>query len=138
MRCNAGRREELPMKTNVLKTISTLFITAVLSSACTTMPVEEPGTEYGNQLGAVPYEVRAGDNLVLIASEQTRASDNWRRIADFNLIRNPAQIKVGQTIWIPNDLIPLNVTENKTRSVPGQPDAVVNSVSLPPKIRPIR
>jgi len=126
------------MNTKCLKTLSALFVAALLNSACATVPVEEPGTEYGNQLGAVPYEVRPGDNLVLIASEQTRASDNWRRIADFNLIRNPAQMKVGQTIWIPNDLIPLNVSENKTRSVAGQPDAVVNSASLPPKIRPLR
>jgi len=126
------------LHTNQIKTLAVLFIAAVVNIACATVPVEEPGTEYGNQLGAVPYEVRPGDNLVLIASEQTRASDNWRRIADFNLISNPAQMKVGQTIWIPNDLIPLNVSENKTRSVAGQPDAVVNSVSLPPKIRPLR
>ncbi len=96
----------------------------------------EPGTEYGNQLGAIEYVIQEGDNLVLVASEQTRASDNWRRIADFNRIDNPASIKVGQTIWIPKDLIPLSTSDENSREVAGHPDAVVNSVRLPPRITP--
>jgi len=96
------------------------------------------GKEYGNQLGAVRYVIKQGDNLVLIASEQTRDSENWSRIADFNRIQNPASIKVGQTIWIPNDLIPLNTTETNSREIAGHPDAVVNSVELPTRINPVR
>jgi len=76
-----------------------------------------PGTENGNQLGAVQYIIQPGDNLVLIAADQTRASENWRRIADFNRIQNPATIKPGQVIWIPNDLIPLTQVEEGTREV---------------------
>lgn len=105
--------------------------------ACVATPKVEQGKEYGNQLGAVQYVIKAGDNLVLIASEQTRASENWRRIADFNRIQNPASIKVGQTIWIPNDLIPLASAENDTREIAGHPDAIVKSVQLPRTINPI-
>jgi len=104
-------------------------------SACTAKI--EPGKEYGNQLGAIEYTIQPGDNLVLIASEQTRASENWRRIADFNRIQNPASIKVGQKIWIPNDLIPLTNAKNSSREVAGHPGAVVNAVKLPAKINPV-
>ena len=105
-------------------------------------PIEAPvaveaGKEYGNQLGAVEYVIKPGDNLIIIASELTRASDNWRRIADFNRIQNPASIKVGQTIWIPKDLIPLSTGDDESREVAGHPDAVVNSIRLPPKINPL-
>ena len=131
-----------------IRTISTASLLILTVSACISTPrVEEPvteepvveeGKEFGNQLGAVRYVIQPGDNLFLIASEQTRASDNWRRIADFNRIQNPASIKVGQTIWIPNDLIPLSSTENNTREIAGHPDAVVKSVELPTRINPVR
>ena len=104
-------------------------------------PVEvepvEAGKEFGNQLGAIEYVIKAGDNLVLIASEQTRASENWRRIADFNQIQNPASIKVGQRIWIPKDLIPLHTTNEDTREIAGHPDAFIKSATLPRKIIPL-
>lgn len=120
------------------KTIPAALPLALLLGSCTmTSPAEEAGKEFGNQLGAIEYVVVPGDNLVLIASEQTRASENWRRIADFNRIENPASIKVGQTIWIPKDLIPLSTTETDSREVAGHPDAVVHSVTLPPKINPL-
>ena len=93
-------------------------------------PVEvepvEAGKEFGNQLGAIEYVIKAGDNLVLIASEQTRASENWRRIADFNQIQNPASIKVGQRIWIPKDLIPLHTTNEDTREIAGHPLSLIH------------
>jgi len=114
--------------------VLTTTICLILSlSACATKT--EPGKEYGNQLGAIEYTIQPGDNLVLIASEQTRASENWRRIADFNRIQNPATIKVGQKIWIPKDLIPLTA-QNGSREIAGHPDAIVNSVQLPGKIYP--
>lgn len=122
-------------------TMAVAIVTLLVTSACATpvQPVREetiePGTEFGNQLGAVEYVIKEGDNLVLIASEQTRASENWRRIADFNRIENPASIKVGQKIWIPKDLIPLSNTTN-SREVAGHPDAIVNSVTLPKQIKP--
>lgn len=116
---------------------TTLTLMVMLLSACIATPRVEEGKEYGNQLGAVQYTIRPGDNLVLIASEQTRASENWRRIADFNRIQNPASIRVGQTIWIPNDLIPLTDTDNDSREIAGHPDAVVKSVKLPPRINPM-
>lgn len=114
-------------------------ILAILSTgllgAC--VAKEDPAVAYGNQLGAIEYVVKTGDNLVLIASEITRQRENWRRIADFNRIVNPASLKVGQKIWIPKDLIPLTVNADGTRSVAGHPDAVVNSVKLPTRIKPI-
>ncbi len=94
---------------------------------------EDPAVAFGNQLGATEYVVKKGDNLVLIASEITRQQENWRRIADFNRIDNPATLRIGQKIWIPNDLIPIS---NATREVAGHPDAVVNSVKLPGRINP--
>ena len=123
---------------------SATLLLSVVISGCTgaarvapSSSAEEAGKEFGNQLGAVEYVIKTGDNLVLIASEQTRASENWRRIADFNRIANPASIKVGQTILIPKDLIPLSTTTADSREVAGHPDAVVNSVTLPPKINPL-
>ena len=120
-----------------------VLVAAILSlAACSTAPpqpepVPEPGTEDGNQLGAIRYTIQPGDNLVLIAAEQTQASENWRRIADFNRIQNPATIKPGQVIWIPNDLIPLASAEQNTRSIAGHPDATVKSVQLPRDIKPL-
>jgi len=130
---------------NKIRTASTASLLIIMLSACSTTPPVEPvvepiveqGKEYGNQLGAVQYVIQQGDNLFLIASEQTLASDNWRRIADFNRIQNPASIKVGQTIWIPNDLIPLSNAETNTREIAGHPDAVVKSVELPARINPV-
>lgn len=98
---------------------------------------EDPGTAYGNQLGAIQYTVKTGDNLVLIAADITRQRENWRRIADFNRIANPANLRVGQTIWIPKDLVPLDDTADTTRSIAGHPDAVVNSVQTPSTIKPV-
>lgn len=103
----------------------------ILLSGCATN--ENPASAFGNQLGAVEYVVKKGDNLVLIAAEVTRQQENWRRIADFNRIANPATLKVGQTILIPKDLIPL---DKDAREVAGHPDAVVNSVVLPGRIDP--
>lgn len=107
---------------------------AVLVAGCVT---SDPRTANGNQFGAVEYQVKQGDNLVLIAAEVTRNRDNWRRIADFNSIQNPASLSVGQRIWIPRDLVPLNQQSKNTRSVAGHPDAIVNSVALPAGVKPV-
>ncbi len=128
--------------TNKKSTLLAALLLCPLLTACIATPKPETqpaitGEEFGNQLGAVEYVIQPGDNLVLIASEQTRVSENWRRIADFNRISNPATIKPGQTIWIPNDLIPLTQAENESRPVAGHPDAVVNSVTLPDSIKPV-
>ena len=119
--------------------VQQLCIPVLLSAGILTACVakEELATAHGNQLGAIQYVVKTGDNLVLIAAEVTRQRENWRRIADFNRIANPATLKVGQTIWIPNDLVPLTSNPDGSRSVAGHPDAVVNSVKLPPRIKPI-
>ena len=125
----------------VVAAVSLLTLLGSCTSSSRVEPVEvepvEAGKEFGNQLGAVEYVIKAGDNLVLIASEQTRASENWRRIADFNQIQNPASIKVGQRIWIPKDLIPLHTTEEDTREIAGHPDAFIKSATLPKKIIPL-
>ncbi len=112
-----------------------VLLTAGLLTACAAK--EDPATANGNQLGAVQYVVKTGDNLVLIAADVTRERENWRRIADFNRIANPATLKVGQTILIPKDLVPLTNNPDGSRSIAGHPDAVVNSVKLPTRIKPI-
>ena len=116
----------------VLTILAALCLGSV--SGCATT---DPTTANGNQFGAIEYQVKQGDNLVLIAAEVTRNRDNWRLIADYNAIGNPATLSVGQRIWIPRDLIPLNEQSTKTRSVAGHPDAVVNSVARPTEITPI-
>ena len=125
------------MKNPIALVAAFLIVHGLTACAVTPAPAPAPGTENGNQLGAVRYTIQPGDNLVLIASEQTRASENWRRIADFNRIQNPATIKPGQVIWIPNDLIPLAQAENDSREVAGHPDATVTSVKPPSRIRPL-
>jgi hypothetical protein len=114
-------------------TLIAACMTTVFSGCATT---DDPAVAFGNQLGAIEYVVKEGDNLVLIASDITRQRENWRRIADFNRISNPATLRVGQTIWIPKDLIPLSLSPEGTRQVAGHPDAVVNSVELPERITP--
>ena len=125
------------MKINIVLVAAILCLTGCLASPRPDTPAPEPGTENGNQLGAIQYTIQPGDNLVLIAADQTRASENWRRIADFNRIQNPATIKPGQVIWIPRDLIPLTQSIENTREIAGHPDAKVNSVEIPATVRPL-
>ena len=118
-----------------------LCLCVVISlSACAGRSIEQPPSDptkaYGNQLGAIPYTVKTGDNLVLIAADITRERENWRRIADFNRITNPALLKVGQQIFIPRDLIPLFRDEQDTREVAGHPEAQVKAVEPRPAIKP--
>lgn len=128
------------IRTNLLKSVFlnaptlALAVAFTITTGCATT---DPTTADGNQFGAIEYQVKQGDNLVLIAAEVTRNRDNWRLIADYNSIRNPATLSVGQRIWIPRDLIPLNEQSSKTRSIAGHPDAVVNSVTLPSEVKPL-
>jgi hypothetical protein len=119
---------------NAVRYLATCAVALCLLAGCAT---SDPTTANGNQFGAVAYQVKQGDNLVLIAAEVTRNRDNWRLIADYNSIQNPATLNVGQRIWIPRDLIPLNRQETKSRSVAGHPDAVVNSVTRPDDVTPV-
>ncbi len=123
---------------SALARTTAIFVLALAAAltGCTTIPTD-PTTANGNQFGAVEYQVKPGDNLVLIAAEVTRNRDNWRLIADFNSISNPATLSVGQRIWIPRDLIPLNQQSSNSRSVAGHPDAVVNSVIRPTDVTPV-
>ena len=117
-------------------TLISLLVSCTIAG-CASQPSTppDPANEYGNQFGTLPYQIKRGDNLVLIAADITRERENWRRIADFNRIANPATLRVGQTIWIPNDLVPL-IGPDSTRSIAGHPDAVVNSVKVAPGIKP--
>ena len=123
-------RQNRPKNTALAISVLTF---AMLTAITGCVAKQDPAVDFGNQLGAIEYVVKRGDNLVLIASDVTRQQENWRRIADFNRIENPATLRVGQTIWIPKDLIPL---ENDACEVAGHPDAVVNSVELPDRIEP--
>ena len=122
----------LKSRVKLLVSVALITLCTVLTSCATPT---DPATADGNQLGAFQYTVKPGDNLVLIAAEVTLQRENWRRIADFNRIANPATLRVGQTIWIPNDLVPL-IGPDSTRSIAGHPDAVVNSVKVAPGIKP--
>jgi len=128
------------IRTNLLKSVFlnaptlALAVAFTITTGCATT---DPTTADGNQFGAIEYQVKQGDNLVLIAAEVTRNRDNWRLIADYNSIRNPATLSVGQRIWIPRDLIPLNEQSSKTSSIAGHPDAVVNSVTRPSEVKPL-
>lgn len=97
--------------------------------------VGDPSTNFGNQLGTLRYQIKPGDNLVLIAADITHERENWRRIADFNRIDNPAKIKIGQVIYIPRDLIPLDVGSTPSREVAGQPSATVSAIKPTAPIR---
>ncbi len=110
-------------------TVPLALLLVALVNGCAVQPADpaDPATEFGNQFGTLRYEIKPGDNLVLIAADITHERENWRRIADFNRIDNPASIKVGQVIYIPRDLIPLD-TAAPTREVAGRPSATVSTV----------
>ena len=110
-------------------TFPLLVLLTAIVSGCAVQPTEpaDPDTAFGNQFGTLRYEIKPGDNLVLVAADITHERENWRRIADFNRIDNPASIKVGQIIYIPRDLIPLDNTA-PTREVAGRPSATVSAV----------
>lgn len=112
-----------------ISTLTSLLVSCMIVG-CASQPSTppDPANEYGNQFGTLPYQIKRGDNLVLIAADITRERENWRRIADFNRIDNPASIKVGQTIYIPRDLIPLSDAEQPDREVAGRPTATVSAV----------
>ena len=110
-------------------TVPLAILLMALASGCAVQPSEptDPDTAFGNQFGTLRYEIKPGDNLVLVAADITHERENWRRIADFNRIDNPASIKVGQVIYIPRDLIPLD-NSAPTREVAGRPAATVGTV----------
>ncbi|MEZ4334199.1 MAG: LysM domain-containing protein [Myxococcota bacterium] len=56
----------------------------------------------GDTLGA-SYVVREGDTLGSIAKAKLGSSDQWRRLAEANDIRNPASLQVGTRIRIPSE-----------------------------------
>jgi hypothetical protein len=49
------------------------------------------------------WQVRAGDRLDLIAAQVYGDSQKWRLIATRNAIHNPLQLRVGQSLRIPQD-----------------------------------
>jgi len=120
------------MSTSVNTAVAAILCAAMISlGGCASQPAVDdvdPTTAFGNQLGAISYTVKRGDNLLLIAADMTHERDNWRLIADFNRIINPAAIKVGQTLYIPRDLIPLDRSAQQQRAVTGSTDGVVRSV----------
>lgn len=51
------------------------------------------------------YTVEPGDILSGIAKKTTANGDNWHKIALYNGIENPSDIRVGDTIMIPGDML---------------------------------
>ena len=51
------------------------------------------------------YTVERGDILSGIAKKTTANGDNWHKIALYNGINNPSDIKVGDVIMIPGDML---------------------------------
>ncbi|MDO6460114.1 LysM peptidoglycan-binding domain-containing protein [Granulosicoccaceae sp. 1_MG-2023] len=52
------------------------------------------------------YIVQSGDSLSAIARKTTGDGDNWRAIAQYNDIRNPNHLRVGDPLMIPGELLP--------------------------------
>jgi nucleoid-associated protein YgaU len=71
--------------------------------------------------GVRTYRVRENDNLQKIARAQYGSENHWRFLADANGIKNPAQLKIGQTLQLPP--LPAAAAATATQPVPPQ-DAV--------------
>jgi len=63
----------------------------------------------------ISYTVKAGDSLASIAREYLGSSLRYSELAQFNGIKNPNVILIGQTIRIPeeSDLQEIEVTAKK-------------------------
>jgi hypothetical protein len=57
----------------------------------------------GSDLIERVWQVKAGDRLDLIAATVYGEATGWRRIAEYNQIRNPLVLQVGQRLRIPQD-----------------------------------
>lgn len=69
--------------------------------------------------GARTYRVRENDNLQKIARAQYGSEQHWRFLAEANGIKNPSQLKIGQTLQLP----PLPAAAAATQAAPAQPQA---------------
>ncbi len=66
------------------------------------------------------YTVKSGESLTIIARDQLGELSRWRELAYINEIASPYTIYPGQTILLPVDTHPLQVTV--TEGVPAPTD----------------
>ena len=89
--------------------IGALAVLAVLLQACSSTPktpaIAEPTAPVLRQADKA-YRVEAGDSLSAIARKTTGDGDNWKAIAQYNDIRNPNHLRVGDPLMIPGELLP--------------------------------
>ena len=63
--------------------------------------VEQPGTPSPAAPGTTSYKVEKGDTLQTISKKFYGTFNKWRVIADANNISNPASLRIGQVLSIP-------------------------------------
>lgn len=80
------------------------------------------------------YTVRAGESLSIIARDQLGDLSRWREIAYINEIASPYTIYPGQTIMLPVDTYPLQVTV--TEGVPAPTDGAAATKKAAFKLTP--
>jgi nucleoid-associated protein YgaU len=52
------------------------------------------------------YTIKSGDSIGTISQQTTGTAKNTKQILDHNQITDPKNLKVGQTIKIPQQLLP--------------------------------
>lgn len=79
------------------------------------------------------YTVERGDILSGIARKTTANGDNWHKIALYNGINNPSDIKVGDVIMIPGDMLRPSLRQSATtpdHAAPGSQSASTSTVNI--------
>jgi len=99
--------------------IAAALLAAALLTACGSNPRRgNDASDTFVQSPDVYYTVERGDQLSKIAAEVTGDAANWTQIAEINGIDDPRKIQVGQQIVVPGNLLPLEIAESVTTSVP--------------------
>lgn len=111
-------------------TITNPTTSAVISaqnmSSESTLQTQVKKGEIDIPANSIQYIVKVGDNLELIASEQTRDRTNWETIAEYNGIKNSSSLRVGQAVYIPTSIIVAQKNEAAVSHTPA-PSAAIPS-----------
>ncbi len=95
--------------------VSALILMLTLQSSCAGRSLF--GDRYSSS-NAVRHTVRAkGETLGSISRRYTGSSQNWRRIQSANPGIDAKQLQVGQSVWVPKQIIRRAATAKKRREV---------------------
>jgi len=83
---------------------------------------------------SVGHVVQPGETLALIAEHYTGSYRNWRRIAEFNRIDDPALLQAGQEIRIPQNLVSGSPPPRESRSAGTREPAARVETSAPREV----